>query len=154
MDFSTDILFTFLTNYLLAFVISGIGCFVREAHNAIRSHTKINSIKIITETIFTGFVSCTLYRLLKMYWHTPVFEVYIFMCFMFGFWSDSIMDLFNNKSVIKAILQNILERLGRFGKLVAEAWRESDKADSDRKEILKNMKENNNSPNNNKNNIG
>ena len=76
------------------------------------------------------------------------------MCFMFGFWSDSIMDLFNNKSVIKAILQNILERLGRFGKLVAEAWRESDKADSDRKEILKNMKENNNSPNNNKNNTG
>ena len=148
MEISTDILFSFITNYLLAFVISGIGCFVREAHNAIKSHTKINSIKIVTETIFTGFITCTLYKLLERYWHTPIFEVYIFMCFMIGFWSDSIIDIFNNKSIITAILQNILERLGRFGKLVAQAWRESDKADSDRKEKMKNMKDNNSNINN------
>lgn len=143
MDISTDMLFTFLTNYLLAFAVSGIGCFVREAHNAIRSHTKINSIKIITETIFTGFVVTCLYKLLETYWKAPFFELHIFMCFMCGFWSDSIIEICGNKGFISSFLQNVLSRLGRFGKIVAEAWKESDKADADRKEKMKNLKDNN-----------
>lgn len=141
MEISASVIFAFITNYLLAVTVCFVGCFTRELYSAGKTRTKISFIRIITETITTGFIAVVIYRGIQIKALNIPFEWYMGICFSLGFWSDTFMELLNNEGIIKGFLQTIISKFGTAGKAFVEAWKTADDNNNKRKEIRRKAKE-------------
>lgn len=145
MEITLDIIFSYVSTYLLAGTVCFLGCFIREIYAASKSHTRINVIRMIAQTVSSAFVGCVIVRLCSIFVIPMEIEFFMGLMFLLGFWADSVMDLLYGKTTIVRFLQNVLENFGTIGKVFAKAWRDADKENDDRKEknnINKHIKNN------------
>ena len=139
MEITLDVIFSYISTYLLASTVCFLGCFIREIYAATRSHTRINVIRMVAQTISSAFVGCVIIRLCSMFNFPMEIEFFMALMFLLGFWADSVMDLLYGKTALVRFLQNLLENLGTVGKLFAKAWRDAEKENDDRKEKKNNI---------------
>ena len=147
MEITSATFFSFLSNYLLAFTVCFIGTFIREAHTANVTRTKIQIGRILAEAIAAAFVSNAINKYLCDKFQI-VLEIRMTICFVAGFWSDSILDLLSNRTLIISFIRGLLGNFGSIGKAISEAIKTAEEDNKTRKENYKNMK--NGSKNENK----
>lgn len=104
MEISLAVILSYITGYLLAFVISLLGAFTAEMMAMMRTKRKISVLRIITPGIFDGFLLSALQPYFKF-----TFSSYALVCFILGMWGMQIVDIMSNYKFVSTFLKTILK---------------------------------------------
>ena len=143
MEISPNIVFAYLSNYLLAATICFIGCFIREVYTATHTHTKINFLSTVLDSIVGAIGSQVIVRVISDHFITLTSEYYIGIYFLIGFWADGILALLYKRSLLINFIRSILRNLGPIGKVIAQSWEDAENDNNKIREERKNIKKNN-----------
>lgn len=105
MEITLAVILSYISNYLLSFVISLLGAFTTEMMAAMKNKTKIDLFRLLAPSIFVGFLMCALPVYMQM-----TFAVYAFLCFMMGMWGLHILETICNHKFVFAFLRSILKQ--------------------------------------------
>lgn len=119
----------YISNYLLAFIVSMLGAFSNDAMIALKKQRKMNLLRIIIPSIFSAFLLCAL----EDYFNVS-FQIYMFICFFFGMWSFNLLKVCTNSKIILIFAKNLFKILkDPISKSVSETIVEMEK--DDKKEV-------------------
>lgn len=105
MEITLAVILSYISNYLLSFVISLLGAFTTEMMAAIKKKNRIDLFRLLAPSIFVGFLMCAL----PVYIHMT-FAVYAFLCFMMGMWGLHILETICNHKFVFAFFRSILKQ--------------------------------------------
>lgn len=103
MEITFAVILSYISNYLLSFVISLLGAFTTEMMTAMRNKSKINLFRLIAPSIFDGFLMCAALEYFKL-----DFSVYVLICFLAGMWGLRIVDFFTSEKAMSTMLKSLL----------------------------------------------
>lgn len=104
MEITIAAVLFYISNYMLAFVISLLGAFTNEMMAAMRTKNKISIFRILAPGIFDAFL------LLALQSHFNLnFPMYAFLCYMCGMWGLQLIETVTNKKFVFAFLKALLK---------------------------------------------
>ncbi len=104
MEITLAVILSYVSNYLLSFVISLLGAFTNEMMTTMRTKQKITMFRILAPGFFDSFLVCALQSHFKM-----DFAVYAFLCFLLGMWGLQIIETVSNQKFVFLFLRSILK---------------------------------------------
>lgn len=104
MEITLVVILSYVSNYLLSFVISLIGAFTTEMMTAIKKKSKIKFNRLMVPSIFDGFLMCAALEYFKL-----DFPIYVFVCFMAGVWGLRIVEFFTSDKVFITVVKSFLK---------------------------------------------
>lgn len=104
MEITLAVILSYISNYLLSFVISLLGAFTNEMMTAMQSKTKISIIRTLVPGFFDAFLLCAIQSKANM-----EFAMYAFVCFMCGMWGLRIIEIISNNKFVFVFLKSFLK---------------------------------------------
>lgn len=104
MEITIAAVLFYISNYMLAFVISLLGAFTNEMMAALRTKNKISIFRILAPGIFDAFLLLALQSHFNL-----TFPMYAFMCYMCGMWGLQLIETITNKKFVFAFLKALLK---------------------------------------------
>lgn len=135
------ILLSFLSTYILSLTVCFGGVLSREVYTANTTRTKIQKARVIVETVTAAVVALPVNKILQDKYGLSL-EIQVAICFMIGFWSDSLLGLLSNKTLISGVIKHLLGNFGNIGKSISKAIETAQEEDKARKENYKLIKKN------------
>ena len=104
MEITLAVILSYISNYLLSFVISLLGAFTNEMMTAMRSKTKISIFRTLAPGFFDAFLLCAIQSKTNM-----DFAIYAFVCFMLGMWGLQIIQIVSSNKFILIFIKFFLK---------------------------------------------
>lgn len=108
-DLSVDVLLEFLYNrFAVTFLMCMFGSFMREAFlpNKKTKSKMLNSKKIVTSTVFSTFLMCTIADYIDL-----TFSAYIVLSIICGIWGLWIVQIAVNQNFVVKFLMKLIEKI-------------------------------------------
>lgn len=105
MEITLAVILSYISEYLLSFVISMLGAFTTEMMMAIKKKTHMDMFRLLAPSVFIGFLSTAAQSHFVL-----SFELYALMCFVLGMWGLQLLEIITNHKFMFVFLKNLLKQ--------------------------------------------